>query len=485
MHRVVRRYLPVALALGFVGVAVGRLSAAAPCVSPGGAHGCSASINAAIAAAAPGDTIRIDAGRYVENVVIDKSVTLAGRNEGDDVVIMPAISSANPCEGSSLCGGAASNIILVRANNVTIRDLTLDGDNPALTSGIVRDGADLDARNGIITDHSAGVWSNLSVLNVTIRNIYLRGVYASSGGSFLFKGNTVTNVQGDGYSIAMFNFGGSGAFIKNRVTKAADAIASNWSTGVQFLNNTVRKSASGIHTDNTGAADVISGNHVSDGTDGSWGIWVFVPYVGVTVKDNDVSGMDVGLAGFSGALMAPNAAVVTTFINNDVRGRRTAGSVGVFLTTDTLGYGQSDAAATLTGNTVQDFETGVVIQTATGQSMNVAASCNAITGSTKQSVIAGGLAADAFHLGEPTPGGGFQSIAFSTNTIDGKKIGIENRAGSSIMATDNYWGCSAGPNAKGCNTTVGPVISTPWLKRPAACVAQGERHERDERDDRN
>ena len=62
---------------------------------------------------------------------------------------------------------------------------------------------------------------------------------------------------------------------------------------MQFINNTVRKSASGIHTDNTGATDVISGNHVSDSGDGSWGIWVFVPYAGVTVKDNDVDGMDV------------------------------------------------------------------------------------------------------------------------------------------------------------------------------------------------
>ncbi len=78
-----------------------------------------------------------------------------------------------------------------------------------------------------------------------------------------------------------------------------------------------------------------------------------------------------------------------------------------------------------------------MIRTANGQAINVAASCNAITGSSKQSVIAGGLAADDYHLGEPTHGGGFQLIAFSKNTIDGKKVGIESRAGSSIVATDN------------------------------------------------
>lgn len=84
---------------------------------------------------------------------------------------------------------------------MTISGFTLDGDNPALTSAIVRSGAgpaaDLDARNGIITDYTSGVFSGLDVHDVTVQNIYLRGIYAASGGTFDFQDNTVTNVQGD------------------------------------------------------------------------------------------------------------------------------------------------------------------------------------------------------------------------------------------------------------------------------------------------
>src|SRR5947207_265229 len=148
--------------------------AATRCVNPAGTRGCSSSIQRAINAAAPGDTILIGKGIYTENVVVTKPLTLLGsgdrgehgswRERGDHQsskedgeqhgsgeddderhgsaereapVIRPAISNPNPCPSNSLCGGLASNIILVQANNVTIRGLTLDGDNPHLRSGIV------------------------------------------------------------------------------------------------------------------------------------------------------------------------------------------------------------------------------------------------------------------------------------------------------------------------------------------------------------
>src|SRR5207237_5012031 len=133
-----------------------------------------------------------------------------------------------------------------------IQGIALDGDNPSLTSGVSVGGADLDARNGIITNHLAGVYQNLTVRNTTIRNIYLRGIYASSGGSFNFHDNTVSNVQADPASIAMFNFGGAGSFANNTVSDANDAISANHSSGTQFLNNQVTSSGSGVHTDHAG-----------------------------------------------------------------------------------------------------------------------------------------------------------------------------------------------------------------------------------------
>ena len=189
-----------------------------------------------------------------------------------------------------------------RRNNVTITGLTLDGDNPTLTSGTVVGGADLDARNGIITNHLAGTLTNLVVHHTTVKNIYLRGIYASSGGTFNFHHNTVQNVQADPASIAMFNFGGSGIFDNNNVSDANDGISSNHSTGCQYTNNTVTTSASGIHTDNAndggGVPDVISDNTVTNSQAFGYGIWVFVPYKTVTLQNNTVTNVDVGVATF-------------------------------------------------------------------------------------------------------------------------------------------------------------------------------------------
>ena len=124
-------------------------------------------IQAAVDGAGPGDTINVGAGTYQEDIIVSKQLTLAGAGQGV-TIIEPAVSSPNPCSGSTLCGGAASTIILVRADGVTIHDFTLDGDNPGL-SGIDSGGANVDARVGIITDYYTNNFHDLIVYNTTIR----------------------------------------------------------------------------------------------------------------------------------------------------------------------------------------------------------------------------------------------------------------------------------------------------------------------------
>ena len=54
------------------------ITAATRCVNPGGTGGCSSSIQRAINAAAPGDTILIAKGIYTENLVVPKPLTMLG-----------------------------------------------------------------------------------------------------------------------------------------------------------------------------------------------------------------------------------------------------------------------------------------------------------------------------------------------------------------------------------------------------------------------
>jgi hypothetical protein len=235
-------------------------------------------IQAGVNGVSPGGTVNVAAGTYVENVTVPQSVDISGAGAGATIV-EPAVSNPDcgGTGGSSLCTGA-SNVFLVQSDNVTIDHLTVDGDNPAISTGYNIGGANVDARNGIIVDFNTapGVFNNLSVHDVTVKNVYLRAIYASSGGTFNFTNDTIDNVQGDpNASVAMFNFGGSGVMSGNHVSNAFDAISANHSTGTQFTNNTITASGSGVHSDNNGdgggAGDVISGNNVSSCTSGAHG----------------------------------------------------------------------------------------------------------------------------------------------------------------------------------------------------------------------
>jgi hypothetical protein len=248
---------------------------------------------------------------------------------------------------------------------VTIHDLVIDGDNPALASGVSRGGADVDARNGIITD-DPGLFDALEVYEVTVRNVFLRGIYASSGGTFDFHGNHVENVAGDERSVGIYNFGGAGIMFDNEVTDSNDAISSNHSGGVSMLYNRVRRSRSGLHTDNAGdtpgaAADLIEGNLVTDCSAGGYGVWAVAPHVAPTLRRNAVLGCSVGLA-----LFGQGADVKTAILANRVNGEGVAGSVGILVTTNQAGFGSSNVAATVFGNVVTDVDFGIYLQQASG-----------------------------------------------------------------------------------------------------------------------
>ena len=410
--------------------------------SPAGSF---SSIQAGVNASAPGGTVNAAAGTFTENVTIATPLTLAGAGQASTTVI-PAVSIPNPCPGSSLCGSAtaASNIILTQANDVTVHDLTLDGNNPAVTSGISAGGSDLDARNGIVENYLAGVFDNLVVHDVTVKNIYLRGIYASSGGSgFNLHHNTVQNVQAESASIAMFNYGGSGTFASNTISDANDAIASNWSTGTQYLDNVITGSGSGVHTDNNGGfggvADLIQGNNVSACKTDGYGIWTFAPFVNPTVTQNTVTGCAVGMAA-----SGQQAAVTTTFSDNAVDGTgalvSSGGSTGVYVTTDLFGWGTADVSATLTGNIIKNNAAGIDADAQAGYTTTVNASRNAVFGNTAGVVL----------TNTPTPP---VTLGIGAFVLD---------------MTRNWWGDASGPahtlNPAGTGDSLPDGVTySPWL----------------------
>lgn len=453
--------------------------------SPASNFGCDsfATIQGGVNGVTASGTVIVNAGNYVENVTIPKALTLTGAGAAS-VFLRPAVSNPNcgGAGGGSICAGG-SNLILVQADNATISGLTLDGDNTTLTSGEVFGGADIDARNGIITNHLAGVFNNLEVHHTTIKNIWLRGVYASTGGSFNFHDNTVQNVQASVASIGMFNFGGAGAFTNNNVSACNDAISSNHSRGTTYTGNTVTTSASGIHTDNAGDGggtnDTISGNTVTNSQTFGYGIWVYVAYKTVNVQNNTVTNTDVGYAVFgdSGVTtstapasdknavktepgrvapltvnvietdsalqrqfvrspIAPNAPpappYAASFTGNTADGQNKANSTGVYFTTSQIAFGSGNPKVKFFSNTVLNNVDGFYLEAETGFTLETAASFNRIVNNTGSQVT-------------QNTGAGF------AGSVNGS---IEN----------NWWGCNAGPGNTGCGVVVGPGVDfNPWI----------------------
>jgi hypothetical protein len=266
--------------------------------------------------------------------------------------------------------------------------------------------------------------------------VFLRGIYQSSENTFNFNHDIVENVQGSEASIGMFSFESSGKFEANKVTKANDAISSNWSKGIQFISNTITASGSGVHTDNNGGsggtADLIKANKVSACKTNGYGIFVFAPYVSATVEANRIKSCAVGIAAFGSQVSGQGPKFVGNLVNGS-GAASTEPTVGAYLTTDLLGFGYGDLTATLEGNTFSHFGTGMLVTQT-----------------------------------KPTPGqdaGGQATVTASPNDqFIADTTGAYGEENTVVNAKEDWWGCSAGPNQGApCTSALGTVQFEPYL----------------------
>ena len=142
-----------------------------------------------------GHTLNISAGTYVENILVNKELTIQGPQAGIDgndatrgtgeAIVHPA--SINFTDGVFWASGG--KILNITADNVTIDGLTLDGDNPNLVSGYVLNGADIDCESGISShggyagDDPDLAGDNLVIKNNIIKNLMGYGVIMWSAAS--------------------------------------------------------------------------------------------------------------------------------------------------------------------------------------------------------------------------------------------------------------------------------------------------------------
>jgi hypothetical protein len=383
-----------------------------------------------------GHTLNISTGTYLELIDVTKSVTLAGEA---GVVIHPSENVRNITDAND---GA---VIRIRANDVVIRDLEIDGDNPDIGGGYDYGGADINAATGILKLPST--LNGTHVENVTLRNVGF-GVELYGGQDHVITRNTLENLGGlasYGYGVLLFN-NISATITENNVDGTSTAgifMQQNSSSNPTLIaDNTVSNTSIGLGWNvlSGGATGTVEGNTVSNVTTGMQA--TSISNGSLTVRNNTFT-LPTGALGFSVWNTAPGLVLIT---ENTVTG----GDVGVFLRDAHPTFGNAEAHLQLTNNNFSGTVTAIDVLSDSGDAdteVTLRATGNSIANGTVGLAIAGSAATENIVFAGNTVGTTATPFVVSAagnnyayaNNITGFTTGVNNTGGS-LNAGHNWWG---------------------------------------------
>lgn len=395
------------------------------CVNPAGSGGCYSSISAAVAAASPGDTVRVAHGTYAEFVTVPKSLSLIGENQANTVI---------------------------EALNKTF-GIYVDGhDNPGLTGVVISGFTVQDSNNAGIAVSNAS--------NVTISD---NEVQDNDRGLVLGNPNTCPSLSAYPYFFGEGLDCGEGIFF----------------TGVDHstvADNLVTNNAGGmLITDDSGAShdNVITGNTIERNIGGDCGITI-PSHSGAGVYHNVVSDNDSSYNSGPGVgIFAPgpgSKAFANVVIHNTLRANALpgvtmhnhaapgVGGVPPFL--PPVEFNDNVIVGNVISENSQDFADAA---TAGPTGINVY-SLAPMTGTIiSQNVIR----QEQLDIVIKVPAVAVPAVQIHLNNFPQNAVGVQNSGTAQVDATQNWWGCSGGPGANGCATISGTdVLFAPWLTSP-------------------
>ncbi len=420
-----------------------------------------ATIQQEIDHATAGDTVLVNEGTYVEQVTVNKDLTLLGE-DGKAVTFIKA--------PASLPNTSTQDSIIVKITGagvqVDISEFTVTGPGPGgcgtIAYGIfVRDGAYANIHdNNVVDVRDAGLsgcqngnaigvgrqfWSTSGTADITdntISTYQKTGIIVdNTGSSANITGNTIT---GDGPISYIAENGiqvsrGATAEIDGNTISghsytpatATSAAMLLWNTGTTNTDgNTVSDNQMGIwvlDTSGTHQNNTISATQTGTGVAGYWGMVVDAPPPGM-----EPAPFDGAAAGPGAAAPTPNALAQTVLVTGNTFTSDNSGT-GVGLATYGA-YGALDIDLTATKNIIHNWAVGVEVYECTS-------GCSAAT---------------------------FANVNINRNSIVGNTAGMvaDTVDPAETDGTCNWWGDASGPSDAGFGS--GDTVSTevdfaPWL----------------------
>ena len=420
-----------------------NVSATTLCVNHAGTGGCYSKIQTAVNNAASGDVINVAPGAYKEDVVIGMPLSLIGAGAGLSVI-----------DATGLANG-----------------IYLDGfDHPGLNSVTV---ARFSVKNAMFEAILV-----VSATNVTIRNNTLTDndkfgpIFNPAGGACAGQPAFETDESGDCGGALHLIGTLSSVVTHNTMTGNADGILLSDETGLtggNLISHNVVK-------DNPLDCGIVLASHPPVGSTPPH----YAQHFGIvsnTVTENvsENNGVKVGGAGvglFSDGngpgIVSANVVIHNTLIGNGIGGVSLHSHVGpAFGAPADVMDGNMILENYIAGNLADTDDTATPGRV--GININSGGGGSPIWGTV---ISQNDIRDEDVDVAVNTPG----VVEVHLNDLRGDKIGVANVCAfdkasctGGIDATQNYWGCAAGPGGKGCSTASGTSLTFwPWVSTSVA-----------------